>query len=108
MNTPTVRTNNIPRPVIYGFDLTEKERKEFDYLDFTTDCQDNTGDNEGNYRQFFRYKGNVYDLGDCMRVEESNTLCKGWDGYYGETFFSAVVVKYVNNFESVIVGQVFC
>lgn len=100
MNTPTIRTNHIPRPIVYGFELSKKEKAEFDYLDFTTD--------EGDTRTFFRYKGNVYDLGDCMRVEESNTLCKGWDGYYGETFFSAVVIKYAHNNEYVIVGQVFC
>lgn len=106
MSTVTVRTNNVPRPVIYGYDLTEKERKEFDYLDWETRTD---GDwCEGEARSFFRYKGELYDLGDCMVVEESNTLCKGWHGYYGETFFSAVVVKYVNNFEDVIVGQVFC
>lgn len=105
MNSPTVRTNNVPRPVINGYELTEKEQKEFDYLDFGSNDHD---DGDGVYRSFFRYKGNVYDLGDCMRVEETNELCKGWDGYYGESYFSAIVVKYVNNFEDVIVGQVFC
>lgn len=102
MTTPTVRTNNVPRDVIYGYQLTEKEQKELDYLDWSNE------NSEAMYATFFRYKGNVYDLAECMRVEESNTLCKGWEGYFGETFFSAVVIKYVNNFEQVIVGQVFC
>lgn len=100
--THTIRTNNVPRPVINGWDLTEKEKKEFDYLDFSEEAGD------GMSRSFFRYKGNVYDLGDCMAVESTNTLCKGWDGYYGESYFSAVVVKYVNDYQDVIVGQVFC
>lgn len=107
MSTVTVRTNNVPRPVIYGYDLTAKERAEFDYLIWSEE-EGQEEMSEGAARAFFRYKGSVYDLGDCMAVEESNTLCAGWHGYYGESYFSAVVVKYVNNFEDVIVGQVFC
>lgn len=96
-----VRTNNVPRPVVYGYELTERERAEFDYLEWDGD------DAEGLSRQFFRYKGQVYDLGDCMRVEPMNSLCKGWDGYFGESFFSAVVVRYVDDCERVVVGQAF-
>lgn len=96
-----IRTNNVPRPVIYGYELTDKERAEFDYIDWLGD------DSEGATRQFFRYKGALYDLGDCMRVEPMNSLCTGWHGYYGESYFSAVVVRYVDDWERVIVGQAF-
>ena len=42
----TIRTNNTPRDVIYRWELTPKESKEFDYLP----------DDEGT---FFRCKGQV-------------------------------------------------
>lgn len=97
-----IKTNNVPRNIVYGYELTQQEREEFDYLDFDGD------DAEGTMRSFFRYKGNVYDLGDCMRVEPMNSLCAGWDGYYGESYFSAVVVRFVNDAEQVIVGHAYC
>lgn len=102
MTDAKVTTNNIPRDVIYGYELTESERAEFDYLNWTGD------DSEGAMRSFFRYKGELYDLGDCMRVEPMNSLCAGWDGYFGETYFSAVVVRYVDDFERVVVGRAVC
>jgi hypothetical protein len=92
-----VTTNNAPRDIIHGFELTERERSEFDYLE---------GD-DLDMATFFRYKGNVYHLGDAMRVEEGNSLCKGWQGYYGETYFSAVVFKYRGD-DQVVVGHAFC
>lgn len=93
-----VKTNNIPRPVVYGFELSDKERKEFDYLDWDDEFALTTS--------FFRYKGELYHMGDAMRVESTNELCKGWDGYFGESFFSAVVFK--DRGEYVIVGTAFC
>lgn len=96
----TTTTNNIPRPILYAYELTDKERAELDYIEDinSPDCMET----------FFRYKGHVYHLGDCMVVEPNNELCKGWDGYFGETFFSAVVVKYTDDCQSVIVGRVYC
>lgn len=93
--TATVRTNNVPRPILYGYELTPKERLEFDYLE----------GEDLDYATFFRYKGNVYHLGDCMRVEPMNSLCQGWDGYFGESFFSAVVVRFTPDHEQVVVGR---
>lgn len=104
MINATITTNNVPRPVIYGYELTTKEQREFDYLGFSNGTAESECD--GDCRTFFRYKGNVYDLGECLRVEGSDTLYKGWDGYFGESYFSAVVVKYCDNFESVIVGRI--
>lgn len=95
---PSATTNNVPRPVLAWYELTNKERAEFDYLD-TADRQ--------NEASFFRYKGHAYDLGDAMRVEPTNQLCAGWDGYYGETFFSAVVVKSAAGTDYVVVGRVY-
>jgi hypothetical protein len=87
-----ITTNNIPRAVICGFELTEKQRAEFDYLD---DIDSAT---------FFAYKGQIYDLGEFMRVEPGSAHFAGWGGYSPDGFFSGVVVRYVDDYEQVIVG----
>ena len=51
--TFTIKTNNIPRAVFSGYDLTDKEKAEFDYYSPEELC----------CALFFRYKGNVYDIG---------------------------------------------
>lgn len=93
----TIKTNNIPRPVIYAYELTAKERVEFDYYDIA----------DLEMRRFFRYKGNVYDLAEFMRVTDTMKNChgfNGWDGYYSDSFFSGILIRYADNFESVIVA----
>lgn len=96
-----IRCNNIPRPIIYGFELNEKQRQEFDYFD----------DIDG--EKFFKYKGQIYDLSEFMGIREpvkSNVQFKGWDkfdGYLSDSFFSGVLVKYLEDDESVIVGMYF-
>lgn len=106
MSTLTIRTNNAPRDVVYFWELTTKEQAEFDYLD-TEDAQSSAS--------FFRYKGNVYDLGEFMRCptsDASNPQMRDagfhtWDGYSNDSFFSGIVVRYVQDNERVIVGQFF-
>jgi hypothetical protein len=83
--------------------LTAKEIAEFDYL-------------EGErleFASFFRYKGNVYDLGEFMRCPSgfqfgpSGFQFEGWVGYYSDSAFSGILIKYCDDFEQVIVGQYF-
>lgn len=103
----TIRTNNAPRPILQWSDLSEKERREFDYLDTEQRQQEAT---------FFRYKGNVYDLGEFMRCpdsEQSNPQMRAagfhtWDGYHSDSFFSGILVRYTDEWcESVVVGDYF-
>ena len=94
-----VRTNNVPRDIIQGYDLTKKEREEFDYLDWTDECGV-CGD--GFYHSFFRFKGQVYDLHEACHYPE-----KGWDAMYNDTAFSATVIRLVNANTQVVVGQIF-
>lgn len=96
--THTIKTNNVPRNIISGFELTEKQQKEFDYLEWDQD------DGKWIYATFFKYKGELYDLSEFMVTPESLT---GWDCYQSDTHFSGLVVKYVNDNEQVIVGQYF-
>lgn len=103
-------TNNQPRNLISWYDLTEKERADFDYIE------------DGEFNGF-RYKGNIYDLGEFVRIlprsQQSNGnydsfahTCDGgdamleWSGVQSDTFFSGVLVKLVDD-ESVIVGRYF-
>ena len=81
-------TNNCPRTILSWWDLTPLEQKEFDYLE----------EGEGS---FFRYKNQVYDLGEAMRIENVGQ----WQGYYSGTAFSGVLVRYTSDYEQVIVGM---
>lgn len=96
--TLTIKTNNVPRPIIRAWVLTNKEREEFDYLDWAA-IDDGRDDAD-----FFRYKGQLYDLGEFMRTPNSGDF-DSWDGYRSDSFFSGLLVKFANDFEDVIVGR---
>lgn len=91
-----IRTNNIPRDLIKDYQLSEKEREEFDYLDWAAidDGRDSA--------TFFKYKGRLYDLGEFVITPES---LKPWDGMAGDSFFSGVLIRLVD--DQIIVGQYF-
>ena len=72
--------NNHCRDLLYWYDLTEKEQQDFDF----TDREDSS---------YFRYKGNVYTLGDIMRLSAGHPFGDGFDGYHSEGFFSGILVK---------------
>lgn len=86
-------TNNVPRLALYGHELSNEEREEFDYIDPA----------DFDSHQFVRFKGNLYDLNDFLRATEMKELA-GWDGYASDSYFSGTVIKYVDNFERVIIG----
>ena len=94
-------TNNQPRDILTWYDLTPAEQKEFDYLE----------EGEGS---FFRYKNQVYDLGEFVRIEASFTphpQCECWErwhGYASDSYFSGVLVRCTSDCDQVIVGQYFC
>ena len=104
----TITTNNVPRDLLSCFDLTDKERAEFDYIEDMGDAID----------RFFRYRGNVYDSHEFVRIElaskRTNPYCLGvweedspllnWDGYQSDSMFSGIVVRYCEDYERVIVG----
>ena len=104
----TITTNNVPRDLLSGFDLTDKERAEFDYIEDMGDAID----------RFFRYRGNVYDTQEFVRIElaskRSNPFCLGvyeedspllnWDGYQSDSYFSGIVLRYCEDYDRVVVG----
>jgi hypothetical protein len=98
MSEVTIITNNVPRFIIEPYELTANERKDFDYLDWQAL---ETGDDSAS---FFRYRGEVYDLGEFMRVEYMDALA-AWHGYQSDSFFSGIVVRYCDDHESIVVGR---
>lgn len=104
--TETVRivTNNVPRLVLDASDLTAKERAEFDYLDW-----DALERGEAS-ASFVRYRGVTYDLGEFTyngNLSEFSPL-RSWDGHLSDSFFSGVVIRYVDpDADEVIVGTFF-
>jgi len=85
--------NNVPRYVIYGDELSAKERADFDFID----------DESISAHAFFRYKGQAYSLADFMRIDANiapHPQRPGWeyfDGYASDSFFSGVLVKYIDS-----------
>lgn len=77
--------------IIGGYQLTAKEREYFDY--YTSEELDDA--------DLFRFRGCVYDLASFLCLEPGGELnALGFDGYYGENYFSAVAIK-LNNADSV-------
>ena len=105
-----IKTNNVPRDLLYWFDLTEKEQKEFNH-------------DEREDSHYFRFKGWVYCLDNFLSLRnefhcpQGQVIFPGWDGYESETFFSGIVIRYpripqwrgepVEDLERVIVGTYF-
>ncbi len=93
MDTLTIKCNNVPRNVLRWYDLTDKERKEFDYLD-TDDKQMEA--------EFVRYRGWCYHTSDFMRISHSQAMTPQmieagfdkFDGYASDSFFSGVLLRY--------------
>jgi len=89
-------TNNVPRNLIYGYELAEAEKADFDYID------------DIDSHEFFRYRGIVYDPGEFMvwnmpTTEELDHYLD-WNGYQSDSFFSGVVIRYTDDMEQVVCG----
>src|SRR5213080_1541983 len=94
----TVITNNVPRPVIDGWQLTPAERAEFDYINW--DAVEAGNDSAS----FFRYLGQLYDLNDGFEIHIPEGAPGRWDGFQSDSFFSGIVIRFCDDFEYVVVG----
>lgn len=100
MSRLTIITNNVPRDVIDAWELTPAEREEFDYHDWKAieEGRDSAS--------FFRYKGELYDLAEFFPWDNPASPTRGyWDGMQSDSYFSGLVIRYVSDFEQVIVGR---
>ena len=80
--------------MISWYDLTEKEKFEFDY--------DNAEESS-----FFRYKKWVYTLDDFMRLDKNSPLSKNWHGYSSDSFFSGILIELNHSNDGVKVATYF-
>jgi hypothetical protein len=85
-----VITNYQYRNMVYGYELTPKERQDFDYIDA----------DDFDSHDFFRYMGQIYDVNEA---ERSNVA--GWDGQFTDTFFSAILIKLDPEGDRIMVGR---
>jgi|SRR5690554_1887619 len=94
-------TNNAPRQLINGFELSDKERLEFDYL----------SEDELQESLFFKYNGEIHDLNEFMRITDTMVLhdnkLKEWHAYMAYSYFSGVLIRYDESMEEIVVGQFF-
>lgn len=112
-------TNHKPRDIIRGYELSEKERAEFDYL--APDDLDTSG--------FIRYRGEVYPLADFVRIihpGKEPALCgpcahfdhmddlRDWDAILTDSYFSGLLIRWAKDectgepdFDRVIIGRVY-
>lgn len=83
--------NNHLVPIIYGYELSDKEKKEFDYYSDPDKILDAI---------FFRYKGQLYDFGEFMRVDLKNSPIEGcpikFHGNHSDTFFSGILISLID------------
>jgi hypothetical protein len=94
-----ITTNNVPRDVIDAWELDTAERAEFDYLDWPAIER---GEDSAS---FFRYHGQLYDLSEFERWDNpASPTRQGWDGFRSDSYFSAIVIRYADNCERVVVG----
>jgi hypothetical protein len=90
----TIRTSHQSRPVLQWHDLSARERREFDYLD-TDDAR--------SCAEFVRYRGVVYDLAEFMAASKDGPEeFRAWDGYRSDSFFSGILIRYVDDAERVV------
>lgn len=79
-------TNNVPRNMTYGYELTDKQKQDFDYI-ADIDSHD-----------FVKYKGMVFDVSEFMITD-----IDGWDGVSGQSYFNGYLIKIVDS-DTVIMG----
>ncbi len=109
-------TNNKPREVIRGYELTEKERAEFDYL----------APEDLDMSRFIRYRGEVHPLSDFDRIvpwsravgfehrADDDSPLLSWSGIMTDSYFSGLVIRWAKDdctgepdFDRVIIGRVY-
>lgn len=100
-----IRTNYNRRPTIPDWELSENERKQFDYIDWPK------MDRGEDSATFFRYKGDVYNLHEFTKIDTNafntpNNL-KSWDAYQPDSYYSGLVIRHVtvDGDDYVIVGS---
>jgi hypothetical protein len=104
MSNVTIKTNNIPRQLKYGYDMPEKYKADFDYIDAE----------EFDSHNFVEYKGVWYDLGEFTRISHEYWGVSGiekikeWHGISYDSAFSGVLIKLCKDSDYVIMASYYC
>lgn len=98
-----IKTNNRPRDLLSLWELTEKEREGFDYVA-----------EENGAERFVRYRGQVYDTEEYMRIDPHTAPhpdrqgWENWAGYASDSFFSGTLVRYTDDGYRVVMATYYC
>ena len=84
-----ITTNHHWRNFLYGYELPESVRADFDYLD----------DDEFATHEFIKYQGVYYDDSEFM-----DCALEYWHAYHADTYFSAILIRYSADGEQYQVG----
>ena len=86
--TMTIIGNGHDIEIISGYELTEKEK---DWWSDLIDTEDSS---------FFRYKGHCYFMGDFIQAAVAFQEYGNYDGYSSDSFFSGILIKLDDTYES--------
>lgn len=90
-------TNNKPRQLVYGYELTSAQKSDFDYLEDDIDGE-----------RFVQYQGMIIHIGEFVRTSDGSEESKaGWHACHGLNAFCGILVKLLDN-DCVIVGKMLC
>ncbi len=101
-----ITTNNVPRELVSFADLPEKARSDFDYID-----------EPGHYNpRLFKYRGDYYDAGEYVRIVPfadrvgfehgtENVDLLRWHGIQTDSYFSATLIRWNYDDDTVIVAR---
>ena len=90
--TVNITTNNHARRVIDWFELSDKEREEFDWLE----APEESGE------VFVRYRQQVYAVSEFMRIGDAFPT---WVGYRADSAFSGTLIRFANDPDYVVMGS---
>jgi hypothetical protein len=83
--TVIIKTSNVPRQTIYGYELPENIKKDFDHIE------------DLSWSDFILYKGNYYHTNDFISTYAFNGdgsfHGQKWDGYTVDSAFNGIVVR---------------
>lgn len=105
------------QPCIQAYELSLEQLKEFDYLIDGEPTEQKWIDSSA---MFFKYRNEIYDMSNFVRIvhpgnTDPNSFChfdhsntfKNWDGIATDSFFSGVVVKFLDS-ETLRVATFIC
>lgn len=102
MSELMIKSNYHERPLLYYWELTDKQRqfvdKEHDYLD----------DDERQEMAYIIYRNWIYTLNDFMRVDKNSPFGDYWHGYDSQSYFSGVLIHLSDDSDFVVMGRYYC